>query len=179
VRSDFDRARYTLPSGGTRICVKSHWDETASQARIASCAPIYERNRASAQRFNEAPEVDSRLGSGTVAVIAIRRRMHHAFGRLNLHRGRCCPPRLSAATSRGRRGAIRRVRPKRGERIATNEKCKRPIRSCIEVVPEASGVHQLLRAPVPFSRMRVASLANPATGTPIQVGRLAASYAIS
>jgi CheY-like chemotaxis protein len=37
------------------IAVTSY--ETASQARIASCAPIYERKRASAQRFDEAPKL--------------------------------------------------------------------------------------------------------------------------
>jgi hypothetical protein len=40
-------------------CVKSHRDEPASQARIATCAPIYERKGGvKTQRFDKAPKLD-------------------------------------------------------------------------------------------------------------------------
>jgi hypothetical protein len=38
---------------------------------IPSCAPFYEQKAMSAQRLDQAPKLDSRFGSGTVAVISI------------------------------------------------------------------------------------------------------------
>ena len=81
-------------------------------------------------------------------------------------------PRWRLARTRGDTTNSRIVRPKRGERIAVNASASARTN---RVGTEAPAVHQPLRPPVSLARMRVASLASPATGTPIQVARLAAS----
>jgi hypothetical protein len=55
----------------TSECVKSHGGRNASQARIASCAPIYERKGDVSQCFYELPDLNHFLRPAAVSVIAI------------------------------------------------------------------------------------------------------------